>query len=360
MPKNTLSLPPVYFNHLYVVLDDKTYRAIQGSDFLQIAFPGKEKRSTRTAAGETWSGTYFYCQDNYVEFFGSGNGPVTGKPSRGGHWQSGAQEGWAGLAFSTDRPGGAAAVRQTLKKAYGYDPFHELRQMHAGEQVIDWFYQVRLAERLGMGSFEAWVMEYHPDVFAHKSIPIPEDGNLTRLAYLSPWNKNRAPTGESADPPAVQAAPSAPASTAPDDETGASHVPAARKTESGTRTPSRSALRVLTLRPIPPPAPVFSRVIGATLHLDSQRAERFSELLTLLGYTKEGRQDDLSLSAHGFTLRILPEKTQPDAAGRIGYRISALRLAMSRPSVAPMTFVFAAGSRLTLNDDLTADWEFGL
>ena len=77
------TLPPVFFNHLYVVLDDKTYRAIMGSDFLQIAFPGKEKRATLTAAGETWSGAYFYCQDNYLEFFGSGSNPVSGSAARG-------------------------------------------------------------------------------------------------------------------------------------------------------------------------------------------------------------------------------------------------------------------------------------
>src|SRR5512138_3407951 len=190
--KNSISLPPVVFNHLYVVVDDKTYHAIQGSDFLQAAFPGKEKRATLTAAGETWSGTYFYCQDNYLEFFGSGNGPVTGEPSRSGHWQSGAQEGWAGLAFSTDRPGGVPAVRQVVQKAYGYEPFYELRKMHAGNNDINWFYHVRLAEQLGLGSFDAWAMEYHPDVFAYKGIPIPENGELTRLAYLSQWNKERA------------------------------------------------------------------------------------------------------------------------------------------------------------------------
>jgi len=32
---------------------------------------------------------------------------------------------------------------------------------------------------------------------------------------------------------------------------------------------------------------------------------------------------------------------------------------MIRPSVAPITFVFAPGSRLILNEDLTADWIFG-
>ena len=88
----------------------------------------------------------------------------------------------------------------------------------------------------------------------------------------------------------------------------------------------------------PPPAdrikprpPVFSRVTGATLHMDSPRAERFAEVLTVLGYAKDENDTGMHLSAHGFTLNILPESTGPD-----GYRISRLRLAMARPSVAPI------------------------
>src|SRR5512133_1468564 len=159
MSEEKTSLPPVFFNHLYVVLDDKTFRAIQGSDFLQIAFPGKESRSTLTAAGESWKGTYYYCQDNYLEFFGSGNGPMTGKASRGGHWQTGAQEGWAGLAFSTSQPGGAAILRQAITNAFDYEPFYELRQLRAGEKSINWFYNLNLVETMGIGSFDSWVME---------------------------------------------------------------------------------------------------------------------------------------------------------------------------------------------------------
>ncbi len=350
MAEKKLSLPPVYFNHLYVVLDDKTYRAIQGSDFLQIAFPGKEKRSTLTAAGETWSGTYFYCQDNYLEFFGSGNGPVTGSASQSGHWQAGAQEGWAGLAFSTDQPGGVNAIRQALRGAFGYEPFYELRKMQAGDKTINWFYHVKLAEPLGLGSFDSWVMEYHPDVFAYKGIPLPPAGELSRLAYLSPWNKPREPMKEK-EPVKSSGAKAA----VTGEEPGSAQTPAAPKSESGSRTPARSTPRTAASRPEPLPQPVFSRVTGATLHIDAHRAERFARILALLGYTKSDQDKALTLTAHGFTLRILPED-----AGPAGYRLSSLCLAMSRPSVAPMTFVFAPGSKLVLNEDQTAVWEFGV
>ena len=334
------SLPPVFFNHLYVVLDDKTYRAIQASDFLRSAFPGAEQRATRTAAGETWVGTYFYCQDNYLEFFGE---------SASKHWQIGAQAGWAGLAFSTDEAGGAPAVREALRQAFSYEPFFELRQLTTGK-TINWFYQVRIAELLGLGSFESWMMEYHPDIFAYKGIDTGPGGKLTRMAYLSAWNQ-RALQGQQTTPP-----------TPPIliEQSGDESNPAETKpsTGQGPEGRSKSKLAKRDAPPgVPPTPPVFSRVIGATIHMDHKRAERYSEILTMLGYQREksGPKGALTLSAHGFTLCIEPKESGPE-----GYRLSSLRMAMSRLSVAPMTFVFASGSRLDLREDLTAEWRFGV
>jgi len=289
-------LPPVYFNHLYIVLDDKTYRAIQASDFLCIAFPGMERRSTGTAAGERWTGTYFYCQDNYIELFGE---------STGLHWTPRAAAGWAGLAFSTDRPGGAGAVRQKIEAEFGYTPYYELRQLESLGKTVNWFYYVRLAESLGLRSFDAWVMEYHPDIFAHKGIAVPPSGELTRQAYLSPWNRN------------PQAAPGC----------------------DGRRE-----------------GPVFSHITGATLTMKPQAASRFSLILQALGFRQARETGQVTLTNNGFSLTIR-SRSGEGAPG--GYQLSSLRLAMSRPSVAPSAFVFAPGSRLILNDDLTAEWLFG-
>ena len=336
------ALPPVFFNHLYLVLDDKTYHAVQGSDFLRMAFPGHEQRTTLTGAGETWTGTYFYCQDNYLEFFGSGSSPVTGSATQGGHWEPGAQEGWAGLAFSVEQPGGADAVRQRLREQYHYEPFNELRQLYAKNKLINWFYNVNLAERLGMGSFDSWLMEYHPDIFAHKGLPIPPDGGLTRRAYLSPWNQPRAIPRPVENPPEAAQGASSPRPA---------RDPAHPAPSSAGETPARAAS---AHRPEIYSAPVFSRVTGATIHMDSKRAARYAEILETLGYTASHAGDDLTLSAQDFTLVIRPEEAAPR-----GYRLSSLRLAMTRPSVAPMTFIFAPRSKLVLRDDLTAEWFFG-
>jgi hypothetical protein len=296
MSQEKYSLPPVFFNHLYIVLDDKTYRAIQASDFLRSAFSGREQRSTITGAGETWAGTYYYCQDNYLEFFGE---------STGRHWRSGAQEGWGGLAFSIDKAGGVERVRHLIEEAFGYKPFYELRKLAVGEQNFNWFHYVSLAEQVGLESFDSWVMEYHTDIFQMKGIPLPASGELSRRAYLSPWNSN-------------------------------SGVASKRENQ-------RSV-------------PVFSRVIAATINMSSSHAVIYSKVMQALGYTQKEEAGQILLSGNGFTLRIC---LQPEEAIPSGYRLSSLRLEMIRPSVAPITFVFAPGSRLILNDDLTADWSFG-
>jgi hypothetical protein len=280
--------PPVFFNHLYLVIGDKTYRAIQASDFLRTAFPGMERRSTRTAAGENWVGTYYYGLDNYLEFFGA---------STGKHWQPAAKEGWAGLAFSTDRPGSIGAVKERVQAVLGAEPFSELRQLSLPDKTVNWFHQVRLAETLGLQTFESWVMEYHRDIFKHKGIALPASADPTRQAYLSPFNQPR---------------------------TGG-------------------------------PDPVFRRVIGATIAMDDERARQFSQVLQALGYEEKEETGQIVLSAHGFTLAI---RIHSEDAAPPGYRLSSIQLEMSRPSVAPMTFVFAPCSRLVLHENLTADWYF--
>ena len=352
---SSTDLPPVYFNHLYVVLDDKTYRAIQASDFLRSAFPGMERRGTLTAAGETWYGTYFYCRDNYLEFFGA---------STGRHWQPGAQDGWAGVAFSTDQAGGVAKIRQALIDRYHYTPFSELRQLRTPQKTVNWFHQVKLVERLSLGSFDSWVMEYHPEIFSHKGIELLSESDLTREMYLSPWNKDRwepLPANESPAPaktasPTEEQPTSTTHGTGKDDERAAampkgkeiSHQPArVRKDE---RVPPTFTPNEMNF----PRTPIFSRLTGATIHMDSARAEHYADILQMFGYEKEKSASTLALSAHGFTLLIKREEAAPP-----GYRLSSLRLEMARPSVAPMVFVFATGARLALNENLTAEWFFG-
>jgi hypothetical protein len=282
-----MSIPKVSFNHLYLVLKDSTYRAILSSDFLRTAFPGMERRTTYTESGEWWSGAYYYCQNNYLELFGAS----------AGHWIGGAQEGWAGLAFSVDNPGEAAEIKAVIQTELGYEPNFRLRRLQTGSQAVNWFYLTTLSEQVKLESFDSWVMEYHPDIFDLKGIDHEVGDPLTPTAYLSSWNQPQ-----------------------PD-------------------------------RRFPP---IFSRIAEVTLRMAPEPAERFLRVLQLLGYAQSDEDGVPVVDANGTCLRFLPEMPQGKR-----YRIHSIRLAMTRPSVAPNTFIFAPGSRLVLQEDGFADWYFG-
>lgn len=277
----------ITLNHVYLVLLDKTYRAVTSSDFLRTAFPGFERRTTLTAAGETWFGAYYYGVDNYLEFFSDW----------AGHWQPQAAQGWGGLALSCDRPGEVDQVARLIEENLGYTPFRTLRKLQDG---TNWFHYVRLSDRLEQDNFDAWVMAYHPDIFTQRNLLPAEDGRLSTESYLSKWNKPR-------------------------------------KQEAG----------VITRQP------VFNRIISIDLCLSASDTQRLVDILTILGYTKTTRGDDLLLSNENASICLL---SRP---GPGCYTIRSVKLELSRPSVAPATFVFAPGSRLTLYEDATAEWVFG-
>jgi hypothetical protein len=284
----------VHFNHLYLVIPDQTYRAILVSGFLETAFPGIERRVTTTAAGEHWSGTYFYTRENYIELF----------PASSGHWEEQAAEGWGGLAFSVDNPGEIKQVADAFIAEFGTTPPCQLRELVlANGQKVNWFYHMRTAGPVGLASFDSWVMEYTPEIYALKGLPVPEDGALTRQAYLNQWNRPR---------------------------------------------PKKPGIH----------PPVFTRVTGATLRMGRDYTERFAKVMAVLGYAK--REEDGVTIIEGprqkkeITLRFLPEEPDGDH-----YRVHAITLEMARPSAAPTTFVFAPGSKLMLKEDLTAEWVFG-
>ncbi len=280
----------LHLNHLYLVLPDRVYRTILTSDFLQTAFPGVERRVTQTVAGERWSGAYFYTRENYIELF----------PASAGFWQEEAADGWGGLAFSVDEPGGMGAAAAAIESKFGYAPFRTLRELQVGADTVDWFHYVRIAESLNLPSFDSWIMEYTPAIFQFKGLPVPESGLLTREAYLSQWNQ-----------------------------------PRPKKIGQG--------------------LPAFRRISEITLRMGQEYAEKYAAVLTYFGYA-QSREGDTLLLRHPqdeITLRFLPEEPTEHK-----YRIRSITLELARP-ILPVLFVFAPGSQLEIKENGTAEWRFG-
>ena len=65
VPETTM--PPVYLNHVYRVLDTETFRAADASEYLRTEFAPFERRTTKSG-DDSWTGLYFYGESTYFEF----------------------------------------------------------------------------------------------------------------------------------------------------------------------------------------------------------------------------------------------------------------------------------------------------
>ena len=147
-PRNQQVLSPISLNHLFIVLDPKTYDDIVKSDFLHTEFAPMEQRAT-VRADQSYRGTYIYGFSTYIEFFQS-----TEAASRGFKLND------AGIALGVESPG---AIVDLQTKMAAKIPAHQstITRQYSDEQ-LPWFYLVEPKEF----PFHTWVMEYHPSFLA--------------------------------------------------------------------------------------------------------------------------------------------------------------------------------------------------
>src|SRR6187397_288335 len=61
--------PPVYFNHVLLVIDSAALNAIRNSDFIKNQFAVFYSRTVQAENGRAWTGAYLYGIDSYFEIF---------------------------------------------------------------------------------------------------------------------------------------------------------------------------------------------------------------------------------------------------------------------------------------------------
>src|SRR5215469_13015461 len=145
------SLPQVFLNHFYVVLDSATYRAVEEDTFLRRRFAVNEKRTT-TNAEMSYTGLYFYGFHTYFEFFDIGNSP---KDSVGD----------SGIAFGVDQPGAIRVLQEKL--APSLEPnLKSVTRLSQGKQ-IPWFFMATSKNLPYESGLSCWVMEYHPEFLSN-------------------------------------------------------------------------------------------------------------------------------------------------------------------------------------------------
>jgi Family of unknown function (DUF5829) len=172
------SLPQVFLNHFYVVLDSPTYNAIEEDRFLRKHFAVNEKRTT-TNAEMSYTGLYFYGINTYFEFFDIGNSPKD-------------QVGDSAIAFGVDQPGAIKILREKLGSSLEPN-LKSVTRLYQGRQ-IPWFFMATSTSLPYESGLSCWVMEYHPEFLANWN-PQPQGTNLgiTRKKVLRRYSEILSP-----------------------------------------------------------------------------------------------------------------------------------------------------------------------
>ncbi|MEP6512571.1 MAG: DUF5829 family protein [Parafilimonas sp.] len=173
---NNQTPPKLHFNHIYFVLDSADLAAIQHSDFIKNKLTAFSIRTTTADSGDTWTGSYMYGIDNYLELFDS----------------SGAGEslGIAGIGFSVDRLGEINKLDSILKKKYQTNI--GIRERKFGDKMVPWFTNLYIDDSSFFNSTNIyfWVMEYRPEYFEYNHWAY-SNNNFTRRTYLKEYDAER-------------------------------------------------------------------------------------------------------------------------------------------------------------------------
>lgn len=140
--------PVVFLNHFFVVLDAKSYAAMQDDPYMRTAFAPFEKRTT-VRNDSTYTGAYWYGRHTYFEVF---------EPESQG------PQGASGIAFSVDGEGESKPVAASWNKSLGgVQEGSVTRKTETAEPV--WFQMTagKAADEKTPPKIRLWLMEYDKD-----------------------------------------------------------------------------------------------------------------------------------------------------------------------------------------------------
>src|SRR5215472_17321968 len=175
------SLPQVFLNHFYVVLDSPTYKAIEEDGFLRKHFAVNEKRTT-TNAEMTYTGLYFYGTNTYFEFFDIGNSPKD-------------CVGDSAIAFGVDKPGAIRVLQEKLGPSLEPN-LKSVTRLYQGKD-IPWFFMATSRSLPYESGFSCWVMEYHPEFLGNWNLrPGGTNRGISRKEVLQRYSEVLKPAVE--------------------------------------------------------------------------------------------------------------------------------------------------------------------
>jgi hypothetical protein len=147
-PRNQSVSTAILLNHLFVVIDPETYRAIAKSEFVRTEFAAIEQRATERA-DQSYRGMYLYGANTYIEFFQSAEMAAQGYKLRE-----------VGIAFGVEEPGAIVDLETRMSSKLAAHKSTVTRKY--SDDHLPWFYMLQAKDF----PFRTWVMEYHPSFLA--------------------------------------------------------------------------------------------------------------------------------------------------------------------------------------------------
>ncbi|MFN2316558.1 MAG: DUF5829 family protein [Gemmatimonadales bacterium] len=174
------TFPPVFLDHVYLVLDGQTYRDIVDSEFMRNQF---SRFRERTIVLDTQSHTAAYItgEQTYIEIFEADKDPRF-------------TLGMVGIAFNVEEAGGSELLLHRLNAQLDGNAKIDLSTVRQEEKDVPIFYAtyVEYADTLQTVTLSTWVMEYYQEAFKSDFPDMkPEDGVTRKQALANTFESGR-------------------------------------------------------------------------------------------------------------------------------------------------------------------------
>lgn len=164
--------PKVYLNHIYIVVDDMTFKEIATSPFMSKRFAAMDEGLPNfKKVSDTSAAVYLYGHNSFIKIISTRN-------------KEGLKEGALGIVFGVEQSGGVKQLYDSLKNKnpnayYALDSIHPI-----GKIPFAWKYTTGIEDADSTKKLSYSLVEYHPDFI--KNIPgkSAKPGSIKRVDFL--------------------------------------------------------------------------------------------------------------------------------------------------------------------------------
>lgn len=163
--------PLVYVNHVYVTLDSATYFAVSNSAFLKDIFSACITKTIAADSGQSWTGTYVWGENTYIEFFNIGEYE---------------NKGYSGIGFGVEVENGIEHLHKHFTDSGMTNIWKDVRYRQIDDREVPWFQMFGFLSEDTTLSFitNTWAMEYKNEYMISKYPDRdPESLEITRKCY---------------------------------------------------------------------------------------------------------------------------------------------------------------------------------